>query len=210
MGAPHVLSEHAASSVVSRSRRGVMTSECPRRLPVSDQASSRPRDTRSKRRLADAAVASGSSMPRWVTSRRVDAVYPSRDEASVRAGRRRGPLRAKAASTIPRYQRPSGVRRQNVRGTIFSRATTLNRGERLGIHRGRASASRSHGGRAAASSHHGRAVAGRRRQYEPLTAAVDAAEKRPRRRSPRYGRSGSSVPPRAVRRCACACGTPCR
>jgi hypothetical protein len=57
-GAPHVLSEHAASAAVSRNRRGVMTSECPRRLPVIDQAWSRPRDTRSKRRLADVTVAS--------------------------------------------------------------------------------------------------------------------------------------------------------
>ncbi len=122
-----------------------------------------PRDTRSKRRLAEAAVAAGALMPQLgheAASGR--GVSQPRRRLRVHRWTSRA-LLAKVASTIPRYQRPSGVRRQNVRGTIFSPATTVDRGERLRIRRGRApaskqpprqaSASRSHRGRAAASSH---------------------------------------------------------
>ena len=41
-GAPHIVSARTASSAVSRNRRGVMTSECPRRLPAGARACSRP------------------------------------------------------------------------------------------------------------------------------------------------------------------------
>ena len=46
------------------------------------------------------------------------------------AGRRRGPLGSHDSATIPRYRCRRGVRRPNVRGTILSSATTLDRGQR--------------------------------------------------------------------------------
>ncbi len=88
---------------------------------------------------------------------------------------------------------------------IFRRATTLTRGERLGIHRGRASASRSHCGRASAS------TSPPRRDYAqnaprshfgpPVDAAVSSsAAARPAcTASPPSSRSGSAgAPPRPV------------
>jgi len=80
-----------------------------------------PRDTRSKRRLADCGDAVHQGRHR-ITSRRVDAVVsqprstppcPQLDVADH--------SEQKTASTIPRYQRPSGVLRQGVRGTRLLR-----------------------------------------------------------------------------------------
>jgi hypothetical protein len=176
MGAPYILSAHAASAVVSRNRRGVMTSECPRRLPVAAQTSSRPRDTRSKRRLADAAVTSGSSMPQRDHE-------PARGRGVSQPRRGIGARRWTSRSTLSEgclddSAIPTMPRRAPTRcaGQPLEPATTVDRGERLGMHRGRASASRSHCGRAPASyrDNSGRVPPSklpRRRQLQPADVA---------------------------------------
>jgi hypothetical protein len=87
MGAPHVLSAHAVSAAVSRSRCRVMTKEWPATSTCGGADVVAAHETpgpnagspmRSGLRLVDAGGG--------VTSRRVDAVYPSRDEASVGTG----------------------------------------------------------------------------------------------------------------------------
>ena len=145
-GAPHVLS---ASHRMRRRYRGivarVMTSECPRRLPAGAQAWLRP--TRHPVQTPARRCHGG------VTSRRVDAVVsqprstPPSPQLDV-AGTLGEGLPRRFRDTDDR----SGVRRQNVRGTLFSSATILDRGKRLRIHRGRASASSHRRGRAPASS----------------------------------------------------------
>ena len=113
-GAPHVLSEHTGSLAVSRNRRRVMTSECPRRLAAEARACSRP-----PRHPVQTPARRGHG---GVASRRVDVVVCP-------------------ASTIPRCQRPFGVRRQDVRGTLFSSVPSVDRGDRPTGHPGRAAAS---------------------------------------------------------------------
>jgi hypothetical protein len=62
----------------------------------------------------------GSPMPRWgCEPARGRGAIPAAKQASVPAVGRRGHSERRVASTIPRYQRPSGVLRQNVRGTLL-------------------------------------------------------------------------------------------
>ena len=146
-GCPAHLVGATASAAVSRNRCGVMTSECPRRLPAGAQACSRP--TRHPVQTPARRCHGG------VASRRVDAV--------VSQPRSRPPspqldVAGTLGEGLPRRFRDtgsrSGARRQHVRGTLLRSAPFLDRGKRLGIHRGRVSAS-NHRGRAAASSHRG-------------------------------------------------------
>ena len=97
----------------------------PRRLPVAARPARGPRDTRSKRRLADATVGSrAGAWTRW---------YPSREAALRPRSWTSRALLAKGCLDDSAIPLPSGVRRQHVRGTLFSAATILNRGKRLGI-----------------------------------------------------------------------------
>jgi hypothetical protein len=140
-GAPDTWSAHAAASVVSRNCRGVMTQDCPRRPPAAGQACLRPRATRSGHRLAEAAVGSDARCcgHRGCTSRRLDGAAAS--DVSACAGRRRGPLLANVAATIPRNRRRQGVHRESVRGTLLRLCVEINRSKRLAIRPGRALAS---------------------------------------------------------------------
>ena len=108
----------AGSLPVSRNRRGVMTSECRRRLPVEAQAWFRP--TRHPVQTPARRCRGGG------TSRRVDAVVsqprstPPSPQLDVAGTPSEGCL---DDSAIPR---PSGVRRQDVRGNPLRSATILN------------------------------------------------------------------------------------
>ncbi len=150
IGAPHILSAHTASAAVSRNRRGVRLKSGPRRLPAADETSSRPtrhpvqtpaRRGRCGLRLTDAAVGSRADVwtrciPAATRLRRAQVDVADHSE-------RRPPRRFRDTSDRP------ACADKTCGAPIFSPATTLTRGERLGIHRGRASAS---SGRAAASS----------------------------------------------------------
>jgi hypothetical protein len=144
-GAPHVLSEHAASLAVSRNRRGVIASECPRRLPVAAQACSRPtrhpvqtpaRDTQGR-----PPPHCGPVLGRGGIAAASTPLCPQLDVAGTLSEGRLDD------SAIPTANRRAPTECPG--NHLFSPAMTADRGKRLAIHRGRASAS-SHRGRASA------------------------------------------------------------
>ncbi len=163
MGAPHVLSAHTVSAAVSRNRCRVMTTEWPATSTCGGSDVVAAHETPGPN--------AGSPRPRWPQASLMPQLgHEPASGRGVSQPRRRLPWHRWTSRTTPSEGRlddsaiPPTVRRAPTgrAGHHLQPCNDPDRGERLGIHRGRASASRSHCGRASARrSHRGRASASR-------------------------------------------------